>query len=60
VLTNLAAHFGVAGQVQTELTCLDTSLQWSQTKNVWHNAIIRTFVYQLGAPFRWLARKLRR
>jgi len=60
VLTQAAAHFGVNGQVQTQLNCLDSSLQWSQIKNVWHNAIIRTFFYQLGAPFRWVARRLRR
>lgn len=60
VLTQLAVHFGVTGQVQTQLTCLDPALQWSQAKNVWHNAIIRTFFYKLGTPFRWLARQLRR
>jgi hypothetical protein len=55
VLTSLAAHFGVTGTVQTDLSCLDNSLQWSQAKNVWHNAIIRTFFYKLAAPVRWLA-----
>lgn len=60
VLTNAARHFGVSGQVQTAVSCLDASLQWSQAKNVWHNAIIRTVFYQLGAPFRWLARRFRR
>lgn len=60
VLTNVAAHFWVSGQVQTQLTCLDPSLQWSQAKNVWHNAIIRTFFYKLGAPVRWLARQFKR
>jgi hypothetical protein len=60
VLTQVAAHFGVAGQVQTQLACLDPSLQWGQAKNVWHNAIIRTFLYKLGTPFRWLARQFKR
>ncbi len=60
VLTQAAAHFGVNGQVQTQLNCLDSSLQWRQVTNVWHNAIVRTFFYKLGAPFRGVARRLRR
>jgi hypothetical protein len=60
VLTRVAAHFGVTGQVQTHLVCLDSTLQWSQAKNVWHNAIIRTFFYKLGTPLRWLARRFKR
>jgi hypothetical protein len=60
VLTQVAAHFGVAGQVQTQVTCLDPSLQWRQAKNVWHNAIIRTFFYKLGTPVRWVARQFKR
>jgi hypothetical protein len=55
VLAALASHFGVSGIVQTDVSCIDNSLQWSQAKNVWHNAIIRTFFYKLAAPFRWLA-----
>lgn len=45
VLTALAAHFGVAGQVQSHKVCVDPRLQWSEAKNVWHNAAIRTFFY---------------
>ena len=60
VLTGLAAHFGVQAQVQTQLACLDPSLQWSHFGNVWQNAIIRTFFYKLAAPLRWLRRGLRR
>jgi hypothetical protein len=54
VLTNLAGHFGVAGQVQVSKTCVDNQLQWSRAKNVWHNAIIRTM---LNLPVR-MARKV--
>jgi hypothetical protein len=60
VLTSLAAHFDVSGQVQTDVSCIDNSLQWSHATNVWHNAIIRTFFYNLGAPFRWVGQKLKR
>jgi hypothetical protein len=60
VLTSLAAHFGVTGQVQTDVSCVDSSLQWSHATNVWHNAIIRTFFYNLGAPFRWVGKRLKR
>ncbi len=60
VLTHVAEHFGVTGEVQVKLDCLDPNLQWKQSANVWHNAIIRTTLYQLGAPFRWVAGKFKR
>ena len=53
-LKNLAAEFGVEGTVQTQVVCLDPRLQWSQAKNIWQNAAIRTVFYSLGAPVRWL------
>ena len=53
-LKNLAAEFGVEGTVQTVVVCLDPRLQWSQAKNIWQNAAIRTVFYTLGAPVRWL------
>lgn len=45
VLTSLAAHFGVRGQVRMHKVCVDPKLQWSQAQNVWHNAGIRTVLY---------------
>ncbi len=59
-LRSLAAHFSVEGQVQTQVTCLDPRRQWSQAKNIWHNAGIRSLLYALAAPVRWLARPFRR
>ena len=56
VLTALAGHLGVSGRVETDFSSLDNSLQWSGVKNVWHNAIIRTVLYKLAAPLRWLKR----
>lgn len=60
VLTHVAAHFGVQGEVVTNFECLDPSLQWGQSRNVWHNAIIRTTFYKLGTPFRWLASRFKK
>ena len=55
VLTSLAAHFKVTGeQVQMTRVCVDPKLQWSQARNVWHNAMIRSMLYM---PFH-LARKV--
>lgn len=54
-LKNLAADFGVQGQVQQDTTLVDQRLQWSQVKNVWHNAAIRSLLY---APVS-LVRRLR-
>jgi hypothetical protein len=53
VLTSLAAHHGVTGQpVQFEKQCVDRRLQWSQAKNLWQNAAIRSLLYALARPFR--------
>lgn len=52
-LEALAAHFGVTGQVQMTATRVDPKLQWSQAKNIWHNAAIRSGLYATVAPLRW-------
>jgi hypothetical protein len=61
-LTKLAEHFQVNGLVQSYKTCLDPRLQWSQARNIWQNAAIRTMLYMLTAPLRLLfpAKLLRR
>jgi hypothetical protein len=51
-LTNLASHFGVDEPVETNLVCVDPRLQWSQYRNIWHNAGIRSALYMMTAPFR--------
>ena len=53
VLTQLAAQFGVPAQVAMQKTCVDNRLQWSQAKNVWHNAMIRS---TLNLPVRTVRR----
>jgi len=52
VLTSLAAHYGIQGQVQTHKVCLDPRLQWSQAGAIWYNAGMRTVFYLLAAPLR--------
>jgi len=60
VLTGLAAHFGVNGKVEMEKICLDPKVQWSQARNVWHNASIRSIIYIMLQPARMMRRRLRR
>jgi hypothetical protein len=57
VLGQLAAEFGSAGEIQMEKKCVDSRIQWSQAKNVWHNAVIRT---TLNTPVRWAKRIVKR
>lgn len=56
-LRNLAAHFGVEAQVQSQIVCVDRGWQWSRAGNVWRNAAIRSGVYQALTPVRWLRRR---
>lgn len=60
VLTSLAAHFDVKGQVTMYKTCVDPRLQWSEAKNVWKNAAARTVFYKMAAPLRWVRNSARR
>jgi hypothetical protein len=54
VLTSLAAHFACEQSVTLNKTCVDPSLQWSQARNIWHNAAMRSMLYTLAAPARWV------
>lgn len=51
-LRNVARHFGVEGQVESRIVCVDPHRQWSQAKNIWHNAAIRSTLYSVARPFR--------
>src|SRR6266571_5691499 len=55
-LKSLAAHVqgDTAIPVRMELICVDPRLQWSQAKNIWHNAAMRTAMYKVTAPLRWI------
>jgi hypothetical protein len=45
-LTNLAAHFGAQSvEVEQKNILVDPRLQWSEAKNIWHNAALRTALY---------------
>jgi hypothetical protein len=45
-LANLAAHLGVRDpKVEQKNTLVDPRVQWSEAKNLWHNAGIRTGLY---------------
>jgi hypothetical protein len=56
-LKSLAAHFGVNEPVTMEKACVDPKVQWSQVKNLWHNAGARSMVYTMTAPLRWGRRR---
>src|SRR5436305_8406823 len=59
-LMSLAAYFDVKAPVQMQQSCIDPRLQWSETKNVWQNAAIRTMLYWMVYPAIWIGRRLRR
>jgi hypothetical protein len=52
VLSKLAEHFGVTGQVTLAKTLIDPRVQWSEAGAIWKNAAIRTVFYALGWPIR--------
>ena len=54
VLSSLAAHFECEQDVSLSKTCVDPHLQWSQARNIWHNAAMRSMLYTLAAPARWV------
>jgi len=55
VLQCLAAYFEVNVPVDFHKTCIDRRLQWNQIGNIRYNAAIRSALYTLTAPARWLA-----
>ncbi|SRR5258707_182787 len=60
VLKALATYLQTDGQIQMSKHCIDPSLQWSQAKNIWYNAAIRTVFYRLGVLPRRLIQRLKR
>ncbi|MGH2584713.1 MAG: hypothetical protein ACRDJE_07340 [Dehalococcoidia bacterium] len=59
-LRALAARFGSRAEPQITVTCVDPRRRWAESKNVWHNAGIRSSVYVAGSPLRLLTRPFRR
>jgi len=58
-LKSLAAHLGASGEVETERVCIDRKVQWSRTKNIWHNAGIRSTMHVMTSPARRFKRAVR-
>ena len=57
-LTAVAAEFGVEGAVETRVVCVDARFQWSYVRNIWHNAAMRTAMYNMTGPVRWLRKRV--
>lgn len=54
VLTALAAHWDVKGEVSVAKVCVDPKIQWSEARNIWYNAGIRTVLHMMSTPLRWM------
>jgi hypothetical protein len=59
-LRSLARHFGVEANVVTRQDCIDNQRQWKNARNVWHNAMIRSAIYNAAHAPVTLARSVRR
>lgn len=46
VLSALAAYIGVPARIGVEARCIDGGLRWSQAKNIWYNAQVRTLLWE--------------
>ena len=55
-LRNLADRHGAKTEVEATIVCVDGRRQWRYAKNIFYNAGIRSGIYALGAPLRWLRR----
>jgi hypothetical protein len=40
------------------MVCIDKKRQWRHARNIWHSAAIRSALYVLSAPVRFLKRRL--
>lgn len=54
-MSNLGGHFGEQRPVTVRRTMLDPGRQWLHVTNTWYNSGIRTMLFRLTAPVRWLA-----
>jgi hypothetical protein len=58
VLRSLAEYHGVQAEVELKKELIDPRLQWANAGNVWQNAAIRTLLFNMNAPVRWLRRRV--
>jgi len=57
VLSQLAEALGVNEQVVMHKVCLDEKVQWRYAGNVVKSAAMRTVLYKLAAPLRWIVKR---
>ncbi len=53
-LNALGDYFGKAGDVMTEVACIDRKRQWSRWRNIKYNSLVRSLLYVLASPVRRL------
>jgi hypothetical protein len=51
-LRNVAKHWNSDAPVEAKLVVVDSHRQWSNAKNIWQNAAIRSSLYAFVRPFR--------
>jgi hypothetical protein len=60
-LRALAQHLGApVRDVSVERAVVDRRRNWSEAKNIWQNAAIRSGMYMATSPVRWVRRLVRR
>ena len=52
-LHSVASYFDADGPVTLQMVCVDRRRQWSNARNIWKNAAVRTV---LNTPARWFRR----
>jgi hypothetical protein len=58
-LESLARAIGVTGpQVEIQKVCVDRRRQWRYARNITHSATLQGATWTLGAPFRWVRRRI--
>ncbi|HEY1349252.1 MAG TPA: ATP-binding protein [Ktedonobacteraceae bacterium] len=53
-LTQVATYFKCTAAVEMEIVCVDTRIQWSEARNIWHNSVMRTTLHRLVRPSLWM------
>lgn len=57
-LKNLAANFNVVSTAKQQNELIDSRVQWSRAGDFWYNAAMRTGIYLLASPFRWIKSRI--
>lgn len=59
-MRSLATYFHIDAEVETLVVCIDPKTQWSQFWNIRYNSAIRTTIYKMTTPVRWMGKRGRR